>query len=198
SIVSNDPDTPLITLALRGSGLLSPVIGAVPSQFALTMFKKHRQPQTLTLSNTGGNALDFSLNLKTRSTAPDPAICTPMAYVSEWSAGRMSAVNLATGATSPLTVGLRTPQENVAIDPTGTVAYVAESDPGTLAAIDLATGRVSRVVSGLEFPVGVALTPSGTTAFVSEARSGHGQVTAVDLSTGAKTAVATGLGAPNG
>jgi len=36
-----------------------------------------------------------------------------------------------------VTVGLRTPQENVALDPTGTVAYVAESDPGTLAAIDL-------------------------------------------------------------
>src|SRR5438552_2670536 len=81
SIISNDPDTPLITLALRGSGLLSPVIGAVPSQFALTMFKKHRQDQRLTLSNTGGNPLDFSLNLRTRSTAPDPALCTPRAYV---------------------------------------------------------------------------------------------------------------------
>jgi len=196
SIASNDPDTHVATLALRGSGLLSPVIGASPSQFGLTLFKRQRSSQTLTLSNSGGNPLDFSLNLRTRTTAPDPALCAPTAYVSEWSAGRLSAVNLTTGATTPVTVGLRTPQENVALDPTGTVAYVAESDPGTLAAIDLSNGRVSRVVSGLEFPVGVAITPSGTTAYISEARSG--QVTLVDLSTGAKTPVATGLGAPNG
>jgi len=203
TIVSNDPDTPVITVALRGAGLLAPVLSATPSQFALTLFKKHRQSQTLTLSNTGGNTLDYSLILKTRSTAPDPALCAPVAYVAEWSAGRMSAINLDTGATSPVTVGLRTPQENVAVDPSGGVAYVAESDPGTIAAIDLSTGRVNRVASGLRFPVGVVVTPSGTTAFVSEAGHGDplvpdGRITAVDLSTGAVTPIASSLFAPNG
>src|SRR2546428_5640679 len=195
-IASNDPDTPVASIALRGSGLLPPVIGANPPQFSTTMFKKSREPHTLTLSNTGGNALDFSLSLKLRTPPQDPAACAPTAYVSEWSAGRLSAINLMTGEMSRISFGLRTPQENLLLDPGGTIGYVAESDPGTLAAIDLATGLVTRVASGFEFPVGVALTPTGETAYVSEARSGR--ITALNLSTGQATPVASGLGAPNG
>ncbi len=195
-IASNDPDSPAVSIALRGSGLLPPVIGVHPTEFSTTMLKKIRQSQTLTVSNTGGNTLDFSLGIKIRTPPPDPAACAPTAYVSEWSAGRVSAVNLETGATSRIAFGLRTPQENLVLDPTGMIGYVAESDPGTLAAIDLSTGFVTRVATGLDFPVGVALTPDGSTAYVSEARGGR--LTAVDLSTGQATPVATGLGAPNG
>ncbi|OLE66171.1 MAG: hypothetical protein AUG03_01140 [Acidobacteria bacterium 13_1_20CM_2_68_14] len=195
-VVSNDPDTPVLSMALRGSGLLPPVIGANPPQLSTTIFKKTREPHTLTLSNTGGNALDFSLSLKLRTPPPDPAACAPTAYVSEWSAGRLSAINLMTGEMSRISFGLRTPQENLLLDPGGTIGYVAESDPGTLAAIDLATGLVTRVASGFDFPVGVAITPTGETAYMSEARSGR--ITALNLSTGQTTPVASGLGAPNG
>ena len=196
TIESNDPDTPLVSVALRGAGRVPPVIGVTPTAFSTTLFKKSSEPHTLTLSNTGGNPLDFSLSLKLRTPPQDPAACAPTAYVSEWGAGRMSAINLMTGATSRIAFGLLTPQENLVLDPGGTIAYVAESDPGVLAAIDLTNGVVTRVITGLEFPVGVALTSTGETAYVSEARAGR--ITALNLSTGEATTVAGGLGAPNG
>ena len=196
TLASNDPDTPVVSVSLRGSGRLPPVIGVSPSGFSTTLFKKSREPHTLTLSNTGGNPLEFSLSLKPRTPPQDPSACAPTAYVSEWSAGRLSAINLMTGATSRIAFGLITPQENMVLDPGGTIAYVAESDPGDLAAIDLTNGLVTRVITGLDFPVGVALTSTGETAYVSEARGGR--ITALNLSTGEATPVASGLGAPNG
>ncbi|MEK7799972.1 MAG: hypothetical protein AAB297_09115, partial [Acidobacteriota bacterium] len=196
SIASNDPDTPVISIALQGQGLLAPVIEARPAALSTTVFRRNRELQTLSVSNLGGNDLDFSLSLKVKTPASQPASCAPLAYVSEWSAGRLSAVNLATGATSVVAYGLRGPQENLVIDASGATAYVNESDAGTLAAVDLATGGVTRVASGLDFPVGLALSLYGNTAFVSEARGGR--ITALDLSTGQATLVASGLGSPDG
>src|SRR5262245_23617503 len=203
TINSNDPDTPAITIALRGTGLPGPVIDASPTQFSTTLFKKMRESHALTLSNSGGSTLDFSVNLKLRTPPADPAACAPLAYVSEWGAGRLSVVNLDTGVTSPIAFGLRTPQENLVLDPGGTIGYVAESDPGNLAAIDLTNGLVTRVAGGFDFPVGVALTITGETAYISEApdivgTDTSGRITALNLSTGERTTVASGLGAPNG
>ena len=196
SILSNDPDTPAVSLALRGQGLVAPVIRAQPGQLVTTLFKRTREAQTLSLSNAGGNNLDFSVALKTIPSGKEPASCAPVAYISEWRGGRMSAVNLQTGGTSIVSYGLRTPQENVVIDASGSTAYVNESDPGTLAAIDLTTGTVTRAALGFKFPVGLALSPSGNTAYVGEAHGG--QITAVNLSTGEKTAVVTGLASLDG
>ncbi len=50
---------------------------------------------------------------------------------------------------------------------------------------------MTRVALGFKFPVGLALSASGNTAYVGEAHGG--QITAVNLSTGEKTAVVTGL-----
>ncbi|PYT14875.1 MAG: hypothetical protein DMF51_07750 [Acidobacteria bacterium] len=196
SILSNDPDTPAVSLGLRGQGLVAPVIRAQPVQLATTLLKRTREAQTLHLSNTGGNDLGFTVALKTRPSGKEPASCAPLAYLSEWRGGRMSAIDLHTGATSIVSFGLHTPQENVVIDASGSTAYVNESDPGTLAAIDLATGTVTRVAFGFKFPVGLVLSPSGNTAYVGESHGG--QITAVNLSTGEKIAVVTGLESVDG
>ncbi|OLC55098.1 MAG: hypothetical protein AUH92_02895 [Acidobacteria bacterium 13_1_40CM_4_69_4] len=196
TIVSNDPDTPTVSIALRGQGLVAPVIRAQPDQLSTTLFKRSREARTLNVSNGGGNDLQFSVALKARPSGQAPASCASVAYVSEWQGGRLSAVNLQTGATSIVSYGLRTPQENVVIDATGPTAYVNESDPGTLAAIDLATGSVTRVATAFKFPVGLALSPSGNTAYVGEAHGG--QITAVHLSTGETTVVASGLASLDG
>jgi len=191
SILSNDPDTPVLGIDLRGQGLIAPVIRAQPGQLAATLFKKSRDTQTLSLSNTGGNDLNFSVGLKVQPSGKEPASCAPLAYVSEWRGGRISAVNLDTGATSIVSYGLYTPQENVVIDASGTTAYVDESDPGTLSAIDLSTGMVTRIALGFSFPVGLTLSPFGNTLYVGEAHAGR--ITAVNVSTGEKTLVASGL-----
>ena len=196
SIASNDHDTPVLSIALRGQGLLPPVIVAQPASLSTTVFRNNRELQTMSVSNLGGNDLDFSVDLKVRTPASEPASCAPTAYVSEWSAGRVAAVNLVTGATSAVAFGLVGPQENLVIDPSGATAYVNESDSGTLAAVDLATGSVTRVASGLNYPVGLALSPHGTTAYVSEARGGR--ISAVDLSTGQATVILAGLDSPDG
>ncbi|MBI1951024.1 MAG: S8 family serine peptidase [Acidobacteria bacterium] len=196
SIRSNDPDTPVLSIALRGQGLLPPVIEARPASLSTTLFRNNREIQALSVSNLGGNDLEFSVALKIRTPASQPASCAPTAYVSEYSAGRLAAVNLVTGATSAVAFGLVWPQENLVIDPAGATAFVNESDSGTLAAVDLATGSVTRVASGLNFPVGLALSPHGTTAYVSESRGAR--ISAVDLSTGQTTPVAAGLDSPDG
>ena len=196
SIQSNDPDTPILSIPLQGQGLLPPVIAVQPASLSTTVLRRSQEHQTLSISNLGGNDLQFSIHLKVKTTPSEPAACAPVAYVSEWSGGRLSAVNLTTGATSVVAYALRGPQANVAIDTAGVTAYVGESDTGTLAAIDLATGSVVRAASGLDFPVGVALSPHGNTAFVSEARGGR--ITALNLSTGEGTLIASGLQSPEG
>jgi subtilisin family serine protease/DNA-binding beta-propeller fold protein YncE len=199
SIASNDPDTPAILIPLEGRGLLAPVITAHPAALSTTVFRRTRDLQTLSLSNLGGNDLDFSIQLKVKTPASGPAACAPFAYVSEWSGGRVAAINLLTGAASAVAYALRGPQANLVIDAAGITAYVNESDTGTLAAIDLATGSVVRVASGLDFPVGLALSPYGNTAYIGEAtRTPRGRIKALNLSTGEATLVASDLQSPQG
>ncbi len=52
TILSNDPDTPVVTLDLRGQGLVAPVIRAQPGQLGATLFKRTRHTHTLGVSNT--------------------------------------------------------------------------------------------------------------------------------------------------
>ena len=196
TILSNDPDTPILAIPLQGEGLLPPVIDVHPASLSTTVFRRSRDQKALTLANPGGNDLEFSIRLKVKTPPTQPAACAPLAYVSEWSGGRLSAVNLTNGATSVVAYALRGPQANVTIDAAGITAYVGESDAGTLAAVDLATGSVVRVATGLDFPVGVALSPYGNTAFVSEARGGR--IQALNLSTGEGTLLASDLQSPEG
>jgi subtilisin family serine protease/DNA-binding beta-propeller fold protein YncE len=64
SVASDDPDTPLVSLDLTGTGLEPPVIGVHPGSLSSTLFAGDQETQILTISNTGGAALEFSLSVQ--------------------------------------------------------------------------------------------------------------------------------------
>src|SRR6185436_18817726 len=111
-----------------GEGLLPPVIAVDPVSLSTTIFRRSRDRKALNLANLGGNDLEYSVRLKVKAPPTQSAACSPLAYVSEWSGGRLAAVNLTTGATSIVAYALRGPQANVTIDAAGVTAYVSESD----------------------------------------------------------------------
>src|SRR5262249_48512136 len=80
----------------------------------------------------------------------------------------------------------------------GAALLVVEFGPsGRLLRIDLTSGAVEVVVAGLERPVGFALSPDETTAFVTEQAARGGRITRVDMGGGATSNVpVTGLVAP--
>ncbi len=63
TIVSNDPGTPVVTVALSGAGQHPPIIGVQPSSLASTLVEGAQQTQTLTISNSGQSALEFDLQI---------------------------------------------------------------------------------------------------------------------------------------
>ncbi|HEY3215053.1 MAG TPA: S8 family serine peptidase, partial [Candidatus Eisenbacteria bacterium] len=81
TLVSNDPDTPSKTVALTGSGLLPPDIGASPSSIATTLPIPGTEDRTLTLSNSGGSDLTFVVG--TNLTASSVAVYDALALGKE-------------------------------------------------------------------------------------------------------------------
>ena len=63
TIASDDPDTPAATIALTGSGLPPPVIGADPPALAATLLTGGRQAVTLTVRNDGGSPLAYTARI---------------------------------------------------------------------------------------------------------------------------------------
>ena len=77
----------------------------------------------------------------------------------------------------------------VTINAAGTLAYVTNSNGATITIIDIATNTVTEVISGFDGPSGMAIMPSGNTAYVNNyggpiAGSGFGTtVSVVNLNT---------------
>jgi subtilisin family serine protease len=68
-IHSNDADTPAHAVGLSGTGLLAPVIEAVPSSIASSLLAGQQESRELIVSNTGGSPLEFIVGVR----APLPA-----------------------------------------------------------------------------------------------------------------------------
>lgn len=60
-IASDDPDEGVVLVSLEGEGLVPPAIGVAPGALADSLFTGGTSGQTLTISNTGGSDLDFTI-----------------------------------------------------------------------------------------------------------------------------------------
>jgi subtilisin family serine protease len=61
TIKSNDPDTPFRSVALSGEGLAAPDVAASAPSLAATQLPETQTTQTLTIQNTGGSPLAWTL-----------------------------------------------------------------------------------------------------------------------------------------
>ena len=122
------------------------------------------------------------------------------AYVVERSGDlvKVALANANRSAASVISSGMNTPQQ-LALDEAHGSAYVVEyASPGRLLKINLSNGAQTTLLSGLAFPVGLAMSSDGQTAYVAEqgAGSGPGTVSRYALPGGAKTVLASGLSQP--
>ena len=62
TLTSNDPGTPQLAIALVGTAVTAPVIDVSPVLLSSTLLDGQQEVQTLTIANTGGSPLDFSLS----------------------------------------------------------------------------------------------------------------------------------------
>lgn len=72
---SNDPDEPELTVSLRAAGVVAPDIGVAPESLVVDVRPGELRTETLTLSNTGVLALQWSAH--TRLTVPLTAPAAP-------------------------------------------------------------------------------------------------------------------------
>ena len=68
TITSDDPDEGSIVIFLQGEGLEAPVISVAPSSFDEDLLTGQTATHTMTISNTGGNNLEFSIKTKETDT----------------------------------------------------------------------------------------------------------------------------------
>jgi subtilisin family serine protease/sugar lactone lactonase YvrE len=195
-LVSDDPGTPQLQVALEGTGVPAPVAVIDPTSLDLQIVQGDQETRSLTLANLGGSALVF--NVQTGGITPtavtDPCLPTA-ALVTRFYHGELNSVDLATRAVTVIAGGLREPV-GVALNPQRTKAYVTEQSTGALQSVDLATGVIQTITQGLATPEELVLNRQGTIAYVAEYTPGS--LAAVDLTTGAITRVAFGLGGPDG
>jgi subtilisin family serine protease/glutamine cyclotransferase len=64
TIISNDPDDSILTVALKGEGILAPDIDVYPDSLAQELLADDTSTQLLTISNNGENDLDFWIVVK--------------------------------------------------------------------------------------------------------------------------------------
>ncbi len=63
TIRSDDPDSPEVLLPMIGAGVEPPVIGVWPTSISSVLYEGGRETQVLTISNSGGSTLRFSLSV---------------------------------------------------------------------------------------------------------------------------------------
>jgi len=73
SITSNDPDEPVIEISLSGEGLAPPVIAVTPESLDENLFTGETSTQALTITNTGGSDLAYTLRLDFAPLSSAPA-----------------------------------------------------------------------------------------------------------------------------
>ncbi|MFQ5719424.1 MAG: choice-of-anchor D domain-containing protein [Acidobacteriota bacterium] len=78
TLATNDPDRPSVVISMHGEGLLPPVAAVAPSSIALTLNSGDIDTRSVVLSNSGGNALDFTAAIRSRLSG---AVVSPFAGV---------------------------------------------------------------------------------------------------------------------
>ena len=68
-IVSDDPDTPAIDIAMTGEGVEPPIAGVEPSSITLTLDEGQSDHRALHVSNTGASPLHLTVEVRGGSTA---------------------------------------------------------------------------------------------------------------------------------
>ncbi|MCI0452491.1 MAG: choice-of-anchor D domain-containing protein, partial [Candidatus Latescibacteria bacterium] len=63
TITSDDPDEGVIVIAMQGEGLEPPVISVTPLSFESDLFTGETETHTMTISNSGGNNLEFDISV---------------------------------------------------------------------------------------------------------------------------------------
>jgi subtilisin family serine protease len=61
SIASDDPDTPVATVELDGTGIVAPDVAVDPTALAVTLDIPAAETRTVTVHNTGGSDLDYTV-----------------------------------------------------------------------------------------------------------------------------------------
>ncbi len=74
SITSDDPDEPVVTVALQGEGILPPDIAVTPDSLSDSLFTGQTSTQIMTISNTGFSDLTFEIFLEEATSSAIPAI----------------------------------------------------------------------------------------------------------------------------
>jgi YVTN family beta-propeller protein len=111
------------------------------------------------------------------------------AYVSNGGSRTVSVINTATRAVTATIRGLGNVR-GLAINPIRGCLYAVNEDPlATVSVIDTTSDKVTGTVNlGGSFPVGIAVTPDGTRAYVSVGQNGNPFVAVVDTATDAVSA----------
>jgi len=65
SITSNDPDEPVVSVDLSGTGVIPPVIGVTPTELTDSLFLNETSTRFLSIANEGGS--DLSIDVHVRS-----------------------------------------------------------------------------------------------------------------------------------
>lgn len=88
-----------------------------------------------------------------------------LAYVTNFSVARVSAIDTATNTVS-YSIGTGTEPGEILLSPSGTRAYVANQASGSISLLDLtAKAETARIPVG-SFPSGLAITPNGTRLYI--------------------------------
>ena len=66
TFTSNDPDEPVVTVALSGAGVEPPQLTVTPSGLSATLDHGNQETQLLTLSNSGGGLLEYTAEVVPR------------------------------------------------------------------------------------------------------------------------------------
>ena len=116
-------------------------------------------------------------------------------YVSNTADGTVSAIDLATGATLPVTVG--TGPKGVAVSPDGTRVYTADYGSNTVSIIEVATNTLVTTLQNVNSPIAVSILPEGYRGYVSNASSSVSQIggpsTLTILKSGSGNGIVTSL-----
>jgi subtilisin family serine protease/sugar lactone lactonase YvrE len=192
SLQSNDPDEPVIQLALSGTGLEAPRAALSPAAFNETLFSNQTLDRTLQVANEGGSPLDWSLAVVPG--AGLSGLCsTTAALVSQDGSGNVFRVDLGTGVATRVAT-LASSAGGIVMAPSGREFYVSEYLTGRVDRVDVATGSVSIVATGFSQPYGMALSSDGSQLYVSD--YSRRTVEVVELASGVRRTLTAGLQGP--
>jgi len=164
-------------LHLEGIALAPPSILVTPSALTSDLFVGGAQDRALTISNSGGTALNFTTQTRAQGGA-----CPPVAaWVAGAGANALMRVVLPAGTASAVVAGLGGPW-GIDVPPVGATAYATEFDAQTLSRLNTASGAREPIATFGGFPTGLAISADRTRALVSLLDTG--EIASVDLGSG--------------